>query len=470
MALLYIEFAHAVLHFYKYSLCEEYIEKAKKLLGIEFSFTGKLGVRTKYQQFKVAQLTLQVESKENPELSGLKEEETPDPFLPKIIKLDDIIDNILYERPVIDHEDKNRELTVFDHILVTAIIRHIQKNSPFDDVQREQVLSYVHQTMNRFNNWSVVVMTLIIRSLNEFNFLKKRERSLLQLHQISDDWNLGKEDTYERQKYLFALNYPSFIEFQTIIIDKYLNMGMVMTASQIYEQLSMLEECVECNFRAGHLDKAKELADKLKLEKPTPKLFCILGDINKDPSMYLKAFELSGNRYARAQRSLAKHYFNQKDMDKAVEHFKIALSINDYHIDSWSLLGFTYMSQNKPHEAIQAYSRVVQIDSSQSYCWANLSNLFMSVGKKAEALSTIEQAAKLNESRWKIWVNYSAIAYENKKFNKFVKCILRLIELDKCEAIEDSVFKRLVVSMNMSIEATRDKPEDIRQSELIYRE
>lgn len=459
-----------MLHFYKYNLCEEYIEKAKKLLAIEFSFTGKLGVRTKYQQFKVAQLTLEVESKANPQLSGLKEEETADPYLPKVIKLDDIIDNILYERPVIDHEDKNRELTVYDHILVTAIIRHIQKNSPFDDVQREQVLSYVHQTMNRFNNWSVVVITLIIRSLNEFNFLKKRERSLLQLHQISDDWNLGKEDTYERQKYLFPLNYPSFIEYQTIIIDKYLNMGMIMTASQIYEQLNMLEECVECYFRAGHLDKAKELADKLKQDKPTPKLFCILGDINKDPTMYHKAFELSGHRYARAQRSLAKHYFNQKDMDKAIEHFKIALSINDYHTDSWSLLGFIYMSQNKPNEAIQAYSRVVQIDNSQSYCWANLSNLFMTVGKKAEALSTIEQAAKLNENRWKIWVNYSAIAYENKKFNKFVKCILRLIDLDKCEVIEDSVIKRLVIAMNLSIEATREKPEDIRQSELIHRE
>ena len=56
-------------------------------------------------------------------------------------------------------------------------------------------------------------MTLLVRSLTEFPFMKKRERSLLQLHGIVDEWNTGVEDSYERQKYLFALNFPSFIEF-----------------------------------------------------------------------------------------------------------------------------------------------------------------------------------------------------------------------------------------------------------------
>ena len=442
-------------------------------MGIEFSFTGKLGVRTKYQQFKVAQLTIQIETTENgspPSSAHSLVEEEEEPFLPKIIHLEDIIDNILLERPAIDHEDKNRDLSVYDHILVIGIIRHIQKTSPMDDVQREYVLSYIHQTLNKFKNWSMVVMSLIVRSLNEFNFLKKRERSLLQLHQISDDWNVGKEDAYERLKYMFPLNYPSYIEFQTIIIDKYMNMGMIMTACQIYEKLNMLEECVECYFRAGHFDKSKELAEQLMKEKETPKLYCILGDINKDPSMYEKAFELSGKRYARAQRSLGKYYYNMKDFKKSIEHMKIAVSINDYHVDSWSLLGYMYMALNQPLDAINSYSKVVQIDSAQSSCWANLANLFMMVGKKQEALSTIEQAAKLNENRWKIWVNYSAIAFENRNFNKFAKCILKLIDLDKCEAIDDSAIKRLVISINCSIESLKEKPEEVRSCELIYRE
>lgn len=467
--MIYIEYAQSVLHFFKYSLCEEYLEKAKKTLGIEFSFTGKMGVRTKYQSFKVSQLTLEVEK--GTTLTPQKtDSESGQVSLPKIITLEDIIDNILYEKPVIDHEGDKKELTVYDHILVIAIIRHIQKTSPMDDVQREHVLAYIHQTEQKVSNWSVLVMTLIVRSLTEFNFLKKRERSLIQLHQISDDWNKGKDDSYERQKYLFALNFPSYIEYQTIIIEKYLNMGMVMTACQIYEQLEMLEECVECYYRADHMDKAKELAEKLLKEKPTPKLYCILGDVQKDPAMYQKAWEISGQRYARAQRSLGKYYFNQKQFDLSIEHLRKAVEINDYHMDSWTLLGYIYMNTNKLTDAISCYSKVVQIDSGQAFCWANMANLYLAIGKKAEALLTIEQATKLNESRWKIWMNFSSIAYENEKFAKFVKGIIKVIELDKAEVIDDAIVKRLVVAMNMVIEIVRKKPEEIRQAELLHKE
>lgn len=473
LALLYVEYAQAVLHFYKYTLCEEYLGKAKSLLGIEFNITGKLGVRTKYQEFKCSQLSIEVEK--DAKLASVNsttglEEGSEEPHLPKIIKLDDIIDNILYEKPVIDHDGPKQELSVYDHILVLAIIRHIQKTSPMDDVQREYVLAYIHQTEGKVKNWSVLVQTLIVRSLTEFSFLKKRERSLLQLHQISDEWNLGREDAYERQKYLFALNFPSFIEFQTIIIDKYLNMGMVMTACQIYEQLQMFEECVECYYRAGHLDKAKELAEQLMKEKPTPKLYCILGDVQKDPAMYEKAWEVSGKKYARAQRSLGKHYFGQKQLEKAIEHLRLAVELNEYHVDSWSLLGYIHMSLQQLPEAISCYGKVVQIDSCQAFVWANLANLYMMTGKKAEALSTIEQAAKLNDNRWKVWVNYSAIAFENQKFSKFARAILKLIELDRCEAISDSMVKRLVVAMNCALESVREKPEEIRSTELLHRD
>jgi tetratricopeptide (TPR) repeat protein len=473
LALIYVEYAQAVLHFYKYSLCEEYLAKAKGLLGIEFNFTGKLGVRTKYQEFKCSQLSIEVEKDarlaSTSTMTGV-EEGAEEPSLPKIIKLDDIIDNILYEKPIIDHEGPKQDLSVFDHILVLAIIRHIQKTSPMDDVQREYVLAYIHQTENKVKNWSVLTLTLIVRSLTEFSFLKKRERSLLQLHQISDEWNLGKEDAYERQKYLFALNFPSFIEFQTIIIDKYLNMGMVMTACQIYEQLQMLEECVECYFRSGHMDKAKELAEKLLAEKPTPKLYCILGDVQKDPAMYEKAWELSGKKYSRAQRSLGKYYYGQKQLEKAAEHLRLAVAMNEYHVDSWSLLGYIYMTLQQLQEAISCYGRVVQIDSSQSFVWANLANLFMITGKKAEALNTIEQAAKLNDGRWKVWVNYAAIAFENQKFSKYTRAVLKLIDLDKCDAIDDIMIKRLVVCMNSGLELVREKPEEIRSTELLHRD
>jgi tetratricopeptide (TPR) repeat protein len=128
------------------------------------------------------------------------------------------------------------------------------------------------------------------------------------------------------------------------------------------------------------------------------------------------------------------------------------------------------MSLQQLPEAIQSYGRVVQIDNGQAFVWANLANLYMATGKKAEAMSTIEQAAKLNDNRWKVWCNYAAIAFENQKFPKFVRAVLKLVDLDKCEAIEDPMIKRLVVAFNLSIEAVREKPEEIRSTELLYRD
>jgi tetratricopeptide (TPR) repeat protein len=379
--MLYIEYSHAVLHFFKYSLADEYLMKAKKIIGIEFNFTGKLGVRTKYQSFKVSQLTLELTKNNEVDMNSppLEVEAPQNDFLPKNIKLEDIIDNILLERPVIDDEEVKREISIYDHILILGLVRHMQKSSPFDDAQREYVLAYIHQNTDKFRNWSVYVMNLIVRSLTEFEFMKKRERSLLQLHQISDDWNQGRDDAYDRQKYIFALNFPSYIEFQTIIIDKYLSMGMVMTACQIYEGLNMLEECVECYFRANHLDKAKELAEQLVQDKPSAKLYCILGDIYKDEAMYLKAWEVSKHRSARAQRSLAKYWYNKQNAPKTIEHLQLALELNDYHKDSWTMLGFIYMNMKRNEEAIRCYSRVVQIDPQEGVAWANLANLFLLV-------------------------------------------------------------------------------------------
>ena len=39
------------------------IEKARQILGVNINWTGKLGVRTKYQKFKVAQLTIEMDKK-----------------------------------------------------------------------------------------------------------------------------------------------------------------------------------------------------------------------------------------------------------------------------------------------------------------------------------------------------------------------------------------------------------------------
>jgi hypothetical protein len=64
LALLLTEQSLPAIQFWKYEVCEEGINEALGLLGISVDFEGKLGKRTKWQQFDVAQLMLNINKTE----------------------------------------------------------------------------------------------------------------------------------------------------------------------------------------------------------------------------------------------------------------------------------------------------------------------------------------------------------------------------------------------------------------------
>ena len=64
LALLLIEQSHCFISFYKYKQAKQNIKEALRLLNLNIKLTGKLGRRTKYQTFDVAQLVLDVQNRE----------------------------------------------------------------------------------------------------------------------------------------------------------------------------------------------------------------------------------------------------------------------------------------------------------------------------------------------------------------------------------------------------------------------
>ena len=54
LALLYVEQSHCLLAFYKYKLAKQALKQALSLLGLSVKLTGKLGRRTKFQEFDIA--------------------------------------------------------------------------------------------------------------------------------------------------------------------------------------------------------------------------------------------------------------------------------------------------------------------------------------------------------------------------------------------------------------------------------
>lgn len=53
-----VEFCQVLMFYYKYELAEKQLIQAEDLLKFKFRITGVWGKRTKYQQFKTAQLVI----------------------------------------------------------------------------------------------------------------------------------------------------------------------------------------------------------------------------------------------------------------------------------------------------------------------------------------------------------------------------------------------------------------------------
>jgi tetratricopeptide (TPR) repeat protein len=131
-----------------------------------------------------------------------------------------------------------------------------------------------------------------------------------------------------------------------------------------------------------------------------PRLFCILGDFDNEPTYYEKAWEVSNRRYARAQKSLGEHYLQQKAWDKALEAYKLAVAVNRLSPDLWSRLGDINLRLGNFADASEAFGRAIGaagdvIGGEDARTWSNLGSSLWSMYLEAvDELKKKEQEKK----------------------------------------------------------------------------
>ncbi|KAF5025930.1 hypothetical protein F66182_1965 [Fusarium sp. NRRL 66182] len=115
-----------------------------------------------------------------------------------------------------------------------------------------------------------------------------------------------------------------------------------------------------------------------------PRLFCILGDIENEPSYYERAWEISKHRYARAQKSLGEYYLQNKEWEKAREAYKKATAVNRLSPEMWSRLGDISLRLAQFSDAAEAFSRSIGSASDtaggeDARTWSNLGSALWSL-------------------------------------------------------------------------------------------
>jgi len=480
----YIEYG-IIYHFYgKDQQAYELFKKGQEKSNFKWEVTGALGKRTKFQQENIPQLVIMAESdntKDEVEINdNVSEMSSATSFVVKDKEAEvekkatkpetlDLNDDVLLESIAFAKTDnaaevdpsKQENLRTIDQCLLLAFCLNVKNTNPSHGITNEQMFPYVNRVLANPNNWMVHTMGLLLRSRLESSKTRTMERGVLQLQALVDQIVCLDSTAGERLEYFYSIIIPPKWELERELADRFVKLGVVLTALEIYERLEMWEQVISCYQAAEQNDKAEALVRKqLELEPESPKFWCLLGQIKNEPEYYEKAWELSGNHYAKAMRSLGAYYYKQLDYAKCVDAYKKALKINPLFEGSWFILGCASMNIEDWDTSIEAWNRVISLDNEHGEAWNNLASVYSKKKEKRKAWKAFKEAVKFKYDSPRIWMNFLYASIDIGEFNTAIKAMKQIVEnlyqKDPKNAVDVEILEIIVNSISRDIKDCND--------------
>ncbi|OMH84865.1 TPR repeat-containing protein [Zancudomyces culisetae] len=453
----YYSLERALLYQYygKNKQASEWLRKSQAESGLKWKITGIKGKRTKFQEFSISQLVVLAKSSNDDDLLAKK---TDKPKVVPTLPLNDdtLLEQIEFEVPdnrkasVIDENSaadmdaddtdldestaSKDNIKVLDQCILLAFCLEVRNENPDHGITIEQMTPFVTRVLENPNNWTVHSAALLQRSRLESKNSRKVERSVLQLQALADQmdtFNTGDADASERLAYFYAVSVPSSWRIKKELANAMASVGAIRTALEIYTKLELWDEMISCYQLLEQPEVAERLVrDRLESFPTDPKLWCILGDLKQDPSQWEKAWEVSGNRFTRAMRSLGGYYFKAGKMQDCINSYKLALKLNPLFEGSWYTMGCAALQMEDWEQAVQAFQHVVQLDYENAEAWNNLASVYLKTqDKKFEAWNCLREALKFKYDSWQIWYNFLVTSISIGRFASALQAMQRIIDL-----------------------------------------
>jgi tetratricopeptide (TPR) repeat protein len=402
--------------------------RAARATGLRYELTGALGKRTKFQQADLTQLVLLAESRaSNGDSIGEKGEEVPSGVtqgtadelakkLPETLALND--DTLLEHTEFtssnpaapgsrLGHLDPSNQpaLQPLDQCILLSLCLNVRNTSPAHGLTTEQMMPYVARVISHPENWSVHTMALLLRSRLEAHRTRTVDRSTLQLQALIDQMPTADSALAERLRLLHALPLPTKWELERELALRFLSLGVVKSALEIFERLEMWEEAVRCWQATEQRDRALSVVRDLlegrraeagavlargKASATGPrravldaareaKLWCLLGELEPERARehFERAWVVSGETSGRAMRSLGGYFFAREEYAEAMPCLRRAVAINPLFTRSWFILGCACIREEDWEGAREAFARCVTIDDEDAESWNNLASVYL---------------------------------------------------------------------------------------------
>ncbi|KZP21611.1 TPR-like protein [Athelia psychrophila] len=500
----------------------ELFVQAARATGLNYELTGAMGKRTKFQETAHSQLVLLAESRPrdgDPGAEGAEGADGPGPAgnadqdasVPETMALND--DTLLEQTEFtssnpsaagspLAHLDPASQppLHPLDQCILLALCLNVSNTSPAHGLTSEQMAPYVARVVAHPRNWSVHTMALLLRARLEAGRTRTVERSTFQLQALVQQMPTADSAVAERLRCVHAIALPSKWEMERELALRFLSLGVVQSALEIFERLEMWEEVVKCWQNMERTDKAlaivRDLLEGRKEEADTviargkqvpekrregldaaraAKLWCLLGDLEPEhaEAHYTQAWAVSGETAGRAMRSLGGLYFARGTYPEAIKCLRRAVSINPLFSRSWFILGCAYIRLEDWAGGKEAFARCVGIDDEDGESWNNLASMYLRMGTADEdaaesvpfhnkmlAFQAMKQGLKFAYENWRMWANYMVICMDVGELSEACRAMHRVVE-ERCakvgaESVDADVLDRLVDAVTRAAPANPD--------------
>lgn len=473
-----------------------FIEKSRQISDLNLVLTGAKAKRTKFQKVHNSALVLLAKSKtdlssgqgsenkkkspevfelnsdlllERPEFESLDDLELQTEQDTKRIKFDsdyrpdEGMQNVLpictraEDIPVeLKELNPNEQPVLSDVDYVQLLLRYaiLKQTSPYNNPLIEEqlgaIIGRILYTKSTNANWLIFSRALWERSLLETNKARTVERGILQMTSLIEEIGIkiktrimpqASDESDEllassRLRYIHQLPLLPQWTLDMKLAEKYMSLGVLRSAIEIYERLQLPCEAALCYVAVDEEQQAEQILLRRLEEFPDDaRAISILGDIKQDPELWLRAWEVG--KYPRAKASLSRYYYNPpassgetRNIGLAIKHMNDSLSINPLNYDNWFFYGCCGLESGQFELASEAFTRCVSIDDMSSHAWSNLATALLKLDKTRPAFSALKNAIRNvgeADTSWKIYENYVIVAAKLGEWNDVLFGVKELV-------------------------------------------
>lgn len=439
-------------------LAQFYLDESARLAKMSFAFIGKLGRRTIHQTFDVYQLTVQVSHQND---TSANDSAYPCSKAPQNISLND---DLLRETvEFTDGADSPAIAAHLDLAILLANARQLWRFHARDSEITEKLEALNHKILEAPNSWQIYSAGLFWRSKIESERGRTMERACLQFKALAEQVDYCEDSAVvdsSRFNWSFCVYFPSEWECDREQGLLFASLGAFKTALDIFERREMFEEAVQCLINLGRIDDAQNVVlQQLERFPEDAKLICVHGDVKKvvwegsqapqqsqanSPEFkdveetYLRAWSVSGNRLAKAQRSLGSLYYMVGDYKKVRSALAKAVAINPLFESSWFLLGFASIQLEDYAGALRSFTRLITLNQDNPEAWKHIANCQVKLGKLDEAHRALAQVTRLQFDISDGWLSLFSVSLTIGEPMDAIRSLRRYIEILVSSSSENS--------------------------------